>query len=338
MRDGGSDGAGAAACGTTAATGGEWESGGVKIAPSGEQFVIASGAHQATLVEVGGGIREYLHDGRHVLDGYRVDEMCSGGRGTPLIPWPNRLADGAYTFRGARYQLPLTEPDRHNAIHGLLRWTNWTRRAGDESHAVLGTVLHPQPGYPFPLDVAIEYAVADAGGPGQRPGLTVTTTATNLGEVACPFASGQHPYLAAAGQTVDEASVRLGARRWISTDERGLPVGSEPVEGSPLDFRTLRKIGETRIDHAFTELDRDADGLAWVELEDPDGRRTRLWADRNYTHIQLFTGDTLSPDRRRRGLAVEPMTSPANAFASGDALIVLEPGESLTTAWGIQPG
>jgi aldose 1-epimerase len=328
----------AAACGTAAASDGAWESGAVKIAPSGEQFVIASGAHQVTLVEVGGGIREYLHEGRHVLDGYRVDEMCSGGRGTPLVPWPNRLADGTYTFRDTRYQLPLTEPARHNAIHGLLRWTNWTRRAGDESHAVLGTVLHPQPGYPFPLDVAIEYAVSDAGGPGEHPGLTVTTTATNLGELPCPFASGQHPYLAAAGQTVDEASVRLGAQRWISTDERGLPVGSEPVEGSPLDFRTLRKIGETSIDHAFTELDRDSDGLAWVELEDPEGRQTRLWADRNYSHIQLFTGDTLGPDRRRRGLAVEPMTSPANTFASGDGLLVLEPGESLTTAWGIQPG
>jgi aldose 1-epimerase len=85
-------------------------------------------------------------------------------------------------------------------------------------------------------------------------------------------------------------------------------------------------------------LARDADGLAWVELTSTDGWRTRLWADRHYPYIQLFTGDTLGPDRRRRGLAVEPMTGAPNTFRSGDGLVVLGPGESLSTAWGIQPG
>ena len=310
----------------------------MKIAPSGEQFAIAAGTHQVTLVEVGGGIREYLHEGRHVLDGYPEDAMCSGARGTPLLPWPNRLADGSYTFADTTYQVPLSEPDRHNAIHGLLRWSNWTRRAGDESHVVLGTVLHPQPGYPFPLDVAIEYTVADQDGGGRRAGLTVATTATNLGDTPCPFASGQHPYLAPGTPTVDAATLRLAARRWLPTDQRGLPTGTAPVAGSPLDFGTPRPIGDTVLDHAFTGLARDADGLAWVELSSPDGWRTRLWADRHYPFIQLYSGDTQAPARRRRSLAVEPMTSPPNAFRSADSLIVLEPEESLTTTWGIQPG
>ncbi|MDT7556585.1 MAG: aldose 1-epimerase, partial [Pseudonocardiales bacterium] len=314
----------------------------VKIAPSGEQFSIADGPHRATVVEVGGGVREYTHRFRHVLDGYAEDEMCSGGRGTPLMPWPNRLADGAYTFGGASYQVPLSEPGRHNAIHGLLRWRNWTRRAGDEASVVLGTVLHAQPGYPFPLDVEIEYSLldadADAAGSGRRPGLTVTTTATNLGDRPCPFASGQHPYLAPGVPTVDGATLHLVAERWVPTDERGLPAGVEPVAGSALDFSTPRPIGDTAIDHAFTGLARDADGLAWVELSSTDGWRTRLWADRHYPYIQLFTGDTLGPDRRRRGLAVEPMTGAPNTFRSGDGLVVLGPGESLRTAWGIQPG
>ncbi len=37
-------------------------------AASGEQFHIAAGAQRATIVEVGGGIREYAVDGRDVLD------------------------------------------------------------------------------------------------------------------------------------------------------------------------------------------------------------------------------------------------------------------------------
>lgn len=308
------------------------------IAPSGQQFGIADGAHRATVVEVGGGIREYLHDGRPVLDGYGPDEMCSGARGAPLMPWPNRLEDGQYTFAGRTYQLPLSEPATHNAIHGLLRWRNYTEREREAARVVVGTVLHPHSGYPFALDVAIEYAVSDGTAPGRRPGLTVTTTATNLGDTALPFASGQHPYLAAGAPLIDEATLRLDAERWIPTDERGLPTGAEPVPGSPLDFRTPRPVGDTRIDHAFTGLARDLDGLAWVELTAPDGRTTRLWADHSYSYLQLYTGDTQAPSRRRRSVAVEPMTGPPNALRSGNGLVVIEPGTSFMMSWGIEPG
>ena len=50
----------------------------------------------------------------------------------------------------------------------------------------------------------------------------------------------------------------------------------------------------------------------------------------------VFTGDR--PDVQRRGLAVEPMTCPPNAFRSGDDLIRLDPGASVTTTWGIATG
>jgi aldose 1-epimerase len=33
-----------------------------------------------------------------------------------------------------------------------------------------------------------------------------------------------------------------------------------------------------------------------------------------------------------QGLGTEPMTCPPNAFTSGDALITLEPGQSVSTA------
>ncbi|MGH3843874.1 MAG: hypothetical protein ACRDS0_20870 [Pseudonocardiaceae bacterium] len=113
----------------------------MSVAPSGEQFEIVAGAHRMTLVEVGGGVRSYTHDGRAVLDGYPADQMCTGARGTPLIPWPNRLADGAYTYAGTDYQVALTEPEAHNAIHGFLRWRNWTLRERETDRVVLGTAM-----------------------------------------------------------------------------------------------------------------------------------------------------------------------------------------------------
>lgn len=309
----------------------------MKLAPSGEQFTITAGTQRATLVEVGGGIREYISNDRHLLDGYALEEMVSGARGTPLIPWPNRIADGAYTFQGANYQLALTEPARHNAIHGLLRWRNWAPRRQDTDRVVLGAVIHPEPGYPFTLDVAIEYTVRENPTESHRRGLTVTTTATNSGDTACPYATGHHPYLLAGPGKIDETSVRLDAASWLPTDERGLPTGQLPVAGTPLDFRTSRAIGATQIDHAFTDIARAEDGTAWVELTAPDGSRTRLWADQNYRFIQLYTGDTLPENRRRASLAVEPMTCPPNGFRTGVGLLVLQPGQTVVTEWGIQP-
>ena len=90
----------------------------------------------------------------------------------------------------------------------------------------------------------------------------------------------------------------------------------------------------TKLDNAFTDLERDDDGLARVELLDPDDeRRSSLWLDESYPYLQLFTGDPLPTCRR--SLAVEPMTCPPNAFRSGEGVLVLEPGESTTAAWGI---
>jgi aldose 1-epimerase len=309
----------------------------VSAVPSGEQFQIVAGAYRATLVEVGGGIRTFTCDGHAVLDGYPLEEMCTGARGTPFIPWPNRLADGVYYFRGTRYQVALTEPEAHNAIHGFLRWRNWTLREHVTDRVVLGTELHPRPGYPFTLDVSIDYSVLDSTGSDRRIGLTVATTATNLGDTSCPYATGHHPYLTAGTEFINECTLTLNAYSWLPTDDRGLPIATEPVSGTPYDFRAGRLIGDTVIDYAFTGLTRDGDGLAWVYLSAPDGRCTRLWADEHYRFIELYTGDTQPSNKQRRGLGVEPMTCAPNDFRSGNNLIVLDPGQSITTRWGIHP-
>jgi aldose 1-epimerase len=128
------------------------------IAPSGEQIEITAGDQRAVIVEVGGGLRTFSANGRELLDGYRLDEMCSSGRGQVLIPWPNRLEDGRYEFAEQSHQLPLTDVKTGNAIHGLVRWAPWEVRERDEHHAVVEHVLRPQPGYPFTLRLRIEYA------------------------------------------------------------------------------------------------------------------------------------------------------------------------------------
>jgi aldose 1-epimerase len=296
--------------------------------PSGRQHTIVFGDQQAVVVEVGAALRSYRVAGQDVLSGYLESEMASSARGQPLIPWPNRLRDGQYTWEGTQHQLPLTEPAKHNAIHGLIRWTNWTAARQSTSEVELRQVLHPQPGYPFTLGLSVAYRLDEAG-------LTVTTRATNLGNSPLPYAAGQHPYLAAP-DVVDGCQLQLDAATYLPTDDRGLPTGTAAVAGSEYDFRSERPIGETELDLAFIDLARDDDGRAWVVFRTPDGTTTRVWGDESYRYVELFTADSVPDEsRRRRSLGVEPMTSPPNAFADGIGVITLDPGQDKTCAWGM---
>lgn len=309
-----------------------WHSTGVP--PSGRQYDLRLGQQRAIVVEVGGGVREYEVDGRPVLDPFPVAAMADGAHGMPLVPWPNRLDGGRYEFDGVDHQLALTEPEKGNAIHGLLRWRSWRPVEVFGHRVVLGSRISPMPGYPFMLDVLIDYRLRESG-------LEVSTTATNVGNTACPYGCGQHPYLSsgrdAQAGSIDECLLSLDAATRISTDQRGLPAGLESVDATAFDFRGGgRRLGDLVVDSAFTDLGRDDEGRAWARLTGPDGRTAALWVDHHYPYIELFTGDTLAPQRRRRGVGCEPMTCPPNAFATGTDVLRLEPGDSVTTTWGVR--
>jgi aldose 1-epimerase len=185
------------------------------IPPSGEQFELSYEDQRACVVEVGGGLRTY--DG--VLDGYAADVMCTSARGQVLMPWPNRIVDGRYVFDGTTYQLALTEPERHTAIHGLVRWVSWHAVEREIDSVVMEHLLHPQPGYPFTLLLRVEYRLGENG-------LTVHTRAQNVGRTACPFGAGHHPYFAAPTGRVDDLVLDgepIGTRQLNDTVKRDAP-------------------------------------------------------------------------------------------------------------------
>lgn len=294
--------------------------------PSGEQFVIRWNNQSATVVELGGGLREYVVAGRPVLDGYGVDEMCSAARGQLLIPWPNRLKDGRYRFDG-EHQLPLTEPEKHNAIHGLVRWKSWELRVLRPYRVTMGLVLLPQAGYPFLLDLEATYQLLD-------DGLLVDIQVRNDGHEVAPVGVGQHPYVLPVGD-LDSAILRIPARSFITTDDRQIPTGRAPVDGGEYDFRRGRRIGDAKLDTAFCDLERDADDRFWLRLEEPS-RAVGVWLDKHFPYVMAFTGDTLpDPTRRRRSLGVEPMSCPPNALQTGCDLVHLNRGETWRGSWGI---
>lgn len=134
---------------------------------------------------------------------------------------------------------------------------------------------------------------------------------------------------------MNEATLLVPATRRLLIGPRRLPTGeTEAVDRTAYDFRHPRPIGGLQLDDCYLGLVRDAGGRARVRFED-----TVLWVDEGYTHVMVFTGDPLpDPAERRRGLAVEPMTCPPDAFRTGTGVLALRPGGSVTTRWGLIAG
>ena len=297
---------------------------------TGTQYEIEAGDYRATVTELGAGLRGLRFGDTSIVTGFDADELPPHGAGQLLTPWPNRVDGGRYTFDGEDQQLALSEPARGNAIHGLTRWAPWTRTAHDQDEVTLRGLPHGQQGYPFAVQTDVTYRV-DA-----ESGLHVTVTATNKGSRPAPWGTGAHPYLTTGTRTIDECELALPADRWQPVDDRLIPSGpAQDVSGTGFDLRTARKLAGVQLDHAFTGLRRESDGLAWVRLTG-GGLTTAMWMDAANPWLQVFTSDPLEEERRRAAVAVEPMTCPPNAFASGEDLIVLQPRESVTVRWGIR--
>jgi len=293
------------------------------VALTGHQFRLVAGTHEATVVSVGAGLREYRVAGVDVTVPYGEDALPPKGAGCVLVPWPNRLRGGEYSFAGRHYQLALTEPAKGNAIHGLGRWTRWTPTAVGASELTMAIDLVPQTGWIFEVRVEVTYQLHP------ETGLSVTAVARNTGSWDAPFGAGFHPYLSTHGAKLRDVTVQLPARQRIIMDAAQLPVGVQTVSKSPHDLRRGRRLRDLRLDDAYTGLtDR------FAEVRSRHGG-ARLWFDDAFGYAQVFTLDELTPGVA--GVAIEPMTCPPDAFNSGEGLIVLEPGSSWTGRWGIHP-
>jgi len=296
---------------------------------NGGEFRLVSGDYAASVVQRGGALRQLTFQGRDLVVPFDAGAPIPDYRGIIAAPWPNRIADGSYRHDGTVLHLPLNEPVRRTALHGLVFEELWTFQASSTDTLSLGCELGDRPGYPFRLTLQLDYRLDDAG-------LHTTVTARNLGKQTAPYGVCPHPYLLAGGSPLDEWSLQLPARSFLEvTADRLLPLGTRPVAGHEFDFRTPRPIGATEIDHAFTDIAYDDDGYARLFIRDPSGTGVGMSWDHRSPWLQVHTADKPAPLPNRLGLAVEPMTCPPDAFNSGQNLVRLEPGAEHSSSWSI---
>ncbi|HEU4513466.1 MAG TPA: aldose 1-epimerase family protein [Nocardioidaceae bacterium] len=300
------------------------------MSAGGDEYELRNGEYTAVVTQVGAGLRLLRHGDRDLLLPYDTGAVRPKYRGALLAPWPNRVVDGRYRFDGEELQLDLSEPQRRHAIHGLVCWERFEAAQPSPSEVTLTHRLVPREGYPFSVELQVGYRLDD--------GLACTVTAHNAGRRRAPYGTAPHPYLVGGPGKVDGWTLHAPASEVLEvTPDRLVPIGLRAVEGTPFDFRAPRRVEGIELDHAYTGLAPRGDGLVRVTVTGADGHGTEIaWDPTVLPWVQVHTADLPEPAESRRGLAVEPMTCPPDAFNSGTDLVVLEPGESHEARWTIR--
>ena len=289
---------------------------------------ISFGPYTAIVTARSGALRELRYEGRDLVISFGREGVIPDYRGGICAPWPNRLADGGYTFHGTKYQAEINEPERGTALHGLVIGKTWEVRHHGISSVSLGTTVTGGPAYPGDLDVAVTYEL-------KEDGLHSTVLTRNTGDQAAPYGVCPHPYLVAGTAPLDEWTLQMPAAAFLEvTQDRLLPVRMATVEGHDFDFRSERLLGSVEIDHAFTDIEMSS-GSASVRVFDPSGSGAELEWDGKWPWLQIHTADKPTGPSRL-GLAVEPMTCPPDAFNTGVDVVELAPGAIHEATWIIR--
>jgi aldose 1-epimerase len=298
---------------------------------NGQRWDLRSGTQRASVVQRGGALRTYSVDGVDLVDGFADDERPPAFNGAVLAPWPNRIRDGRWSWRGRQYQLPVTEPGTGSALHGLVSDVLWQPESVEADAVTLGVAIEPSAGYPFSVRVTVAWSLS-------AEGLRCELGALNTGAEPAPFGVATHPFFRLPDARVDDLDLLLPAGQWLETDSNLLPVALRPARESELDFTEPRPLGGLKLDTAFTAVTPDFAGVSRAVLSSR-GSAVTIWAEADFTWWQVYTSDYFEPgsDRYRRSLAVEAMTCGPDAFNSGADLIVLEPGVPWSAGWGVRP-
>lgn len=289
---------------------------------------IELGDTRAVVSEWAAALRSLTVGGTELIEPHTAYGPAPLAAGAVLVPWPNRVDGGRWSYAGAEQQLNITEAAGH-ALHGLLLTARYSHTGGTAASVTLAAPIERQPGYPFTLDTAVEYELAP-------DGVVVRHRIRNAGPDPAPVALGAHPYLRIGDVPARDLVLTVPAGRAFHLDERDIPTGTFDVTGTGHDLRDGVKAGDG-VDHAcFTDL-AVADGVILSTLRAPDGRTLELWQEPAFGYVQLWVTDRFpGPDGLTDAVAVEPMTAPPNALRTGEALRWLLPDETWSLTWGVR--
>jgi len=260
---------------------------------------------------------------RNLMLGYAQEsDFESLYRNVILAPFANRIKDGVYKFEDEVFQLPINRPTENNALHGFLYNKSFQvsemKRGVDNCEIELTYKSDAETGFPFSYIQRVNY---------QWNGydvLTVTATVENTSDKTMPYFMGWHPYFK-LDETIEACELQFNAHNKIEVDAQKIPTGKV---ADYAEFNAIQKIEASSFDDAFAMQD-DAYVLLKSEASGIGLRLKFLESDLAFKYLQIYT------PQDRKSIALEPMTSFADAFNHQKDLTLLQAGEKRNSSFEI---
>jgi aldose 1-epimerase len=288
---------------------------------------LATGS-SATISPVGAGILALELSGIKVIEQLAEDrpELYAG---VVLAPWSSRIAAGKYSLPdGRNLEVPINEPERNNALHGLVYNRSFEIKRSSDSAVELTIDIAESAGYPFSLKLALSYELEDGE-------LFVSFAVRNLSNQKAPFGIAFHPYLSTSWAK-GPVLLQSDAKTVLDLDSNLIATGKISAASSAKDLSVGKKVIAAGLDDDYTDLYFEK-GIATTKLLTEDGSGVEVWQEDIFKHIVVYTTDSFEADSGLiSAVAIEPSTSEVNAFNSKQDLIWLEPNQTRSGSWGIK--
>lgn len=207
-----------------------------------------------------------------------------------IWPFPNRVRDKQYSYRGRHYSFAGVPRTQGALIHGLVYDRSWGYEqpsAGERGASVTTFVEMNQSSpyfaaFPFPSRLSLTYTLTDSG-------VTVTYSVQNTGTQTLPYGFALHPYfhlLGGAGRSL----VSLPAGHVMEADAQLLPTGRlldvHSTMYAMFDLSQPTPVSQLKLDHVYTNLPQERELL----IDHADLHlRVRISASQDFTHIVIYT-------------------------------------------------
>jgi aldose 1-epimerase len=263
---------------------------------------------------IGGAIRQlvYLGEGNPMpvlREGHSSLQNVLDAASFPLVPFVNRVRNGAFVFRGRTVRLAPNMAGDPSPLHGQGWLSPWSVAKKDGTSAVL-LFGHEAGEWPWAYSARQQFRI-------DGPAFDLELTCRNESDEDMPCGLGQHPYFPCTSQTRIETAV---SHAW-TIDEQVLPVEKVPARGR-YDLADRLICGQD-LDNGFggwsgRVLINDPEWPYEIELSSPQAR-----------FFQIFSPAT-------GGFFVAEPVTHANAAMNAPesdwpelGLRVLEPGEEM---------
>ena len=234
--------------------------------------------------------------------------------GAILFPFANRIKDGAYSFKGEKYQLECNEPNADNAIHGLVFNKTFSLDVIDE-HADRASVRlsytekNPPEGFPFKYDIEATYTLNESD-------LTLKVKVLNIGESPFPFNLGWHPYFCV--DDFDTSFLAFNSHKQVIFNDDMIALGiAEAVIPNPYSLK------DKTLDDCFLLLDKTVEFYTNKQKITIEGKPKSQY-------LQIY-----APPGEKR-LAIEPMTGISDSFNHKRGIHILKPYQEKSETWKIK--